>query len=352
MNNNNISETKKYDGKYDILKFVLSLMVLAIHTALYPMILYPWLRIAVPLFFIMSSYFFFSKINISSVTQQKNVLKKYVIRNIQLYLCWFIICLPVTLYVRKELFFSNGFLKNVLIILRTILFGDTFVASWFISASIIGVVIIYFLNRWLKNDYLLFFICLFVFCIVTLQSSYSSIINGTIISTVIKKYIDIFGGLVCSFPASLFWIFIGKIMAEHKIKFKSTPLLICLIICSCIGLFYEWKFAMSLDGSFNNDSYFMLAPLCVLLFIGVQKIKPIYWKYSVYVKRASTIIYVSHGSVSRIISKIVSILLGEKNVLITYLLTILCCIVIYAIIEFAYTKFSNRRIAKVLRMLY
>ena len=190
MNNNNISETKKYDGKYDILKFVLSLMVLAIHTALYPMILYPWLRIAVPLFFIMSSYFFFSKINISSVTQQKNILKKYVIRNIQLYLCWFIICLPVTLYVRKELFFSNGFLKNVLIILRTILFGDTFVASWFISASIIGVVIIYFLNRWLKNDYLLFFICLFVFCIVTLQSSYSSIINGTIISTVIKKYID------------------------------------------------------------------------------------------------------------------------------------------------------------------
>ena len=40
----------KYDSKYDMVKFILSLMVLAIHSALYPMVLYPWLRIAVRCF--------------------------------------------------------------------------------------------------------------------------------------------------------------------------------------------------------------------------------------------------------------------------------------------------------------
>ncbi len=36
-----------YDTRYDILKFFLSILVVAIHSGLYPSILYPWLRIAV-----------------------------------------------------------------------------------------------------------------------------------------------------------------------------------------------------------------------------------------------------------------------------------------------------------------
>ena len=51
---------------YDILdlaKFIFSLMILAIHTSLFPKILYPWLRIAVPMFFIISSFLLFKKIN-------------------------------------------------------------------------------------------------------------------------------------------------------------------------------------------------------------------------------------------------------------------------------------------------
>lgn len=39
------------EGIFDVVKFCLALMVVAIHSKLFPMLLYPWLRLAVPLFF-------------------------------------------------------------------------------------------------------------------------------------------------------------------------------------------------------------------------------------------------------------------------------------------------------------
>lgn len=347
-----VSEQKN-DAKYDLIKFFLSLLVLAIHSTLYPMVLYPWLRIAVPLFFIMSSNFVFSKLQReASKEKQKVILKKFIVRNLQLYLCWFIILLPITIYIRRELYFSNGFFENILTILKSIFFGSTFVASWFITATIIGVLIIYLLSKLLRNDYFVFLISLFAFCVVTLASSYKAIIADTFVFTAINKYIDIFGALVCSFPAALFWVFIGKLFAEQKIKIKSRSLLISLIICSCIALFVEWKFVISLDGSYNNDSYFMLAPLCILLFVGVEKIKPIYWKNSVYFKRASTIIYVVHGSLLPFVSKLISVVFNARVPFLSFILTFICCITIYIFIEIAIKKCRNHRINKILKMLY
>ena len=208
----------KHDSKYDIVKFILSLLVLAIHSTLYPMVLYPWLRIAVPLFFIMSSYFLFSKLREAPKDNQRSILKKFVVRNLQLYLCWFIILLPITVYIRRNIWFSNSFFENVLIILKSLFFGSTFVASWFITATVIGSLIIYFLSKTLKNDCIVLLFSVIAFCFVTITSSYKSVIANTFLIVVIDMYIDFFGGLVCNFPAAIFWIFLGKIFAEEKIK--------------------------------------------------------------------------------------------------------------------------------------
>ena len=341
------------DAKYDLIKFFLSLMILAIHTQLYPKILYPWLRIAVPLFFIISSYFLFSKIKDASIDKQKTIFKKFVVRNLQLYTCWFIILLPVTIYFRKEQYFSNGIIENILNIIRSILFGSTFAASWFITATIIGAFIIYWLSRLLKNDIWVFIISLFAFCVVSLSSSYETVIADTFLGTAIDTYNYIFGGLVCSFPAAIFWIFIGKLFAEQKLKIESFGLLILLVICAGVALFVEWKFVMSLDGSYNNDSYFMLAPLCVLLFLCVEKIEPKHWKYSVYFRRLSTVIYVTHISLRPIVSKGMSIIFNVKLTSLTlYIIILFCCVSVYILIEIAIKKCSRKRISKVLKMLY
>ena len=341
-----------HDSKYDIVKFVLSLLVLAIHSTLYPMVLYPWLRIAVPLFFMMSSFFVFSKLYAVPADQHKKILTKFVVRNLQLYLCWFFILLPIRAILRWKTYLSAGILKTVLITLRNFLFGSTFTASWFIMATIIGVLIIYFLSKFLRNDFFVFVISFAAFCVVTLASSYEKVIADTFVSTAIDGYINIFGGLVCSFPAALFWVFIGKLFAEQKIKIKSISLLIILMICSCISLFIEWKFVMSLDGSYNNDSYFMLAPLCILIFLGIEKIKPLYWKSSVYFKRASTIIYVTHGTLLSVVFKLTSIVFKTSTPLMSFVFTFIGCITIYIFVEIAIKKCKKHRINKILKMLY
>ena len=342
----------KHDSKYDIVKFILSLLVLAIHSTLYPMVLYPWLRIAVPLFFMMSSYFLFSKLRESTKDNYKVILKKFVVRNLQLYICWLIILLPITIYIRRKVWFSNGLLENILTILKSVLFGRTFAASWFITATIIGVLIIVLLYKIFKNDFILLLISVIAFSFVTLASSYRSVIDNTVLSVAINKYINVFGGLVCSFPAAIFWVFIGKLFAEQKIKLKSVPLLVTLTVLSCVALFLEWKLVFSLDGSYNNDSYFMLAPLCVLLFICIEKIKPYYWEKSVYFKRMSTIIYVVHASLLPFVTKFISIVLNIKMPLLSFVLTFVGCAVIYIFIEIAIKKIQTQRIKKILKMLY
>jgi hypothetical protein len=243
-------------------------------------------------------------------------------------------------------------LENILTILKDVLFGSTFVASWFIMATIIGVLMIYWLCKVLRNDPIVFLFSFFAFCIVTLASSYESLIADTFLFSAIRKYTDIFGGLVCSFPAALFWVFIGKLFAEGKIKIKSTPLLIFFMICSCVALFLEWKFVISLDGSYNNDSYFFLAPLCVLLFLGIERIKPLYWKNSVYFKRASTIIYVTHGSLLAIVSKLTSMIFKVRIPLLSFILTFIGCAVIYIFIEIVLKKCRKPGIKKILKMLF
>ena len=55
----------------DLTKYILSFMIVAIHLELWPNILYPWLRLAVPLFFMISSYILFSKLNVTNEETKK-----------------------------------------------------------------------------------------------------------------------------------------------------------------------------------------------------------------------------------------------------------------------------------------
>ena len=163
--------TLQHDAKYDLLKYILSIMVVAIHSTLYPETLFPWLRIAVPLFFIMSSYFLFSQLDYPDTAKQKKILGKYILRNIKLYAFWFTILLPITLYLRRDIYLSGNILLRFIKFLRNLFLGSTFVASWYITASIIGIYIIFYMSKKFPN----FIICIIAsvtFMIITFWSSY------------------------------------------------------------------------------------------------------------------------------------------------------------------------------------
>lgn len=82
----------------DILKYLMSIMIIMIHVG-YSFKL-PILRCAVPVFFIISSFLFFKKINSTEKDYKVKVLFKFISRALKLYLFWFILLLPVTIIVR------------------------------------------------------------------------------------------------------------------------------------------------------------------------------------------------------------------------------------------------------------
>ena len=71
-------KTKNYDI-LDLTKLILSIMIVAIHTSLLPTVLYPWLRLAVPLFFIISSFFLFNKVNNSTQDESGKIVKNFLL---------------------------------------------------------------------------------------------------------------------------------------------------------------------------------------------------------------------------------------------------------------------------------
>lgn len=147
-NINNIKSNRK--TSLDILKCVLAIAIVAIHTQLYPHILYPWLRLAVPLFFVISSFLLFEKINEAiDYENKKQILFKYLRRNAILYLFYFIILLPYTFYIRN--YFEDGIVLGILRLVKSILFASSFSASWYIQATIAGTCIIFYASQKLSN---------------------------------------------------------------------------------------------------------------------------------------------------------------------------------------------------------
>ena len=128
-----------------MLKYVLSMLIVATHTSLFEGYITPLVRLAVPAFFMISGYFFFSRINSCSSRQQQTAyLKKSVMHNLKLYLFWFILLLPLTLYIRQ--YHTMGLWKGLLHLVRDFCFGSTFQSSWYIIALITGFTIVLLLS--------------------------------------------------------------------------------------------------------------------------------------------------------------------------------------------------------------
>ena len=101
----------KNNDSLDCLKVILSVLIVILHShplgEKYHYIFYPLVRVAVPVFFIISGFLFFNKCErINPI----DALKRYVIRNMKLYAFWECVLLPVTIYVRD--YFSNGMLNG------------------------------------------------------------------------------------------------------------------------------------------------------------------------------------------------------------------------------------------------
>ncbi len=298
------NEYVNIDGdRFDVLKFVLAIFIIGIHTDV-SYALMPIFRLAVPLFFIMTSYFFFHKQNILSSEQEKRTaLKKYCLRILKLYLFWFILLLPIIIYHKK--WYAGVSIYFPVRLLQSFLFGSTFKASWFLAASLINIAAVWYLSRKLSNGVLLILgFILYAFCCMT--SSYCHLTERIpYFADFYDGYTSIFGGPYNSFPVATLFVVFGKYLADHQI-YISNKSLCWITVLSFFLLYLEFYFVWKNRFILCNDSLFALIPLSLGIFmlIGQNHVK-IQTRTS-NLRKYSTIIFCAHASIAYVVLRLIN----------------------------------------------
>lgn len=137
----------------DMAKLIMSVMVCAIHSLGGVEWLRPWLSLAIPLFFVFSAYFFFCKYRKKPSLSETYI--PFFRRIATIYLIWFLIWLPMML--KHNGWFSDGFIRGLLILSVRIVLNSTFTGAWYLSALILGTFLICLASKWFNTEKIIIF---------------------------------------------------------------------------------------------------------------------------------------------------------------------------------------------------
>ena len=151
-------QQKKIISGLDVMKFIMALFIVDSHVKGYLItspivqnyVIHPIESLAVPTFFVISSFLFFRKARYAEY--QMNLVWHFMKRLCILYLFWCVVWSPI-IYLQKE-YFHPITVWVPLYIIRDFFFGSMFDASWFLGALLVGVPVVCGLSRLLKKDVL------------------------------------------------------------------------------------------------------------------------------------------------------------------------------------------------------
>ena len=333
---NVIQSKKQYDGNLiDLVKFILSFLVVAIH--INPLgkematLRYPICRIAVPLFFIISSYFFFSKIKSLNNRESLQYLIKFVKRNMILYFSWFIVLLPITIEVKE--YYKIGIINSIKNVIVSIIFSSSFKASWYIAALVICILLVFFLSKRM-NNFILLLLGLFIYILCCAVSNYKDLILHIDFITFIRNMYP--GYIYNGFPVGFLWVVFGKIIAEnYKVTSQLTKRFYFLLLFSLVMLFIERNIIYDLDVYYSTDCYLSLALFCPLLFILILHYNCTI-SYGKIMRVCSTVIYCLHFSLKIFLSNFFPFMNSTvfPTTFFVYVMVCLICIILSLIIYY------------------
>lgn len=322
-------------SQFDLTKFVFSFVMIALHSEiLFGTFLYPLSRVAVPIYFMMSSYFLFTKLNNSE--NQREILLSFLKRNLKLYLFWFIIFSPIVAYLISLQ--SNNFLDFCLKLILKFLFSNTFYASWYIMASILAVLIIYssekvVIKKCKKIEIAGFLIIFLLYSICCLSSNYFFLIKDNLVGKIYLQVQLLLGVPHNNFIVGIVWMKIGKKLAENNKKQNSSKIGVLLLAFTFLLLIEHYLITKYNGNVKDNDCYIMLVPVCIFFFC---LLKNTYFelKNSLLLRKASTIIYCSHLSILVILRQVLSqfIVVREELHILLFILTVFCTLLVVFII--------------------
>ena len=333
----------KHGGvRFDILKFVLAMLIVAMHSSIFPRWLLPLSRLAVPLFFMMTSYFLHLKLkDVIDSNERKQVLVKYVKRNLQLYLFWSIALLPSVVLLHIY-WFQHGAVDAIVNILKSVFITGFFPASWFVLSSVYAVVIVFVLSKWLRNRWI-FIIALLVYIIALLDSNY-----GGVLSEEARDQLNLWDiRHSLNLPAAMVWVVIGKILAEKPV-FVPTKLLYPMLVIA-VGFYYLEFILIEHNGwSVHTDCFLMSIPLCILIFIAIGQSADVTCKHAIWLRKSSIIIFCVHQTIIRLLGLVSSYFLLGLSKLVIFSITLLVSISI----AFLVLYLSEKKGIKLLRYAY
>ena len=168
-----MEKTKKINSSIDITKLLCAILVVALHvkpfydvsSALSFGLSHIIARVAVPILFACTGYFFSLKLDSSE--NKKAVLIQYLKRLFFLYIGWSAIYFVFDILTLIKKF--DNFFRAFLYYLRNFLFVGSHFHLWYLPAAMLGLLLLYFAikTRYLKT---FVFICLLLYTIATFTS--------------------------------------------------------------------------------------------------------------------------------------------------------------------------------------
>lgn len=342
-----MTNTRKNLDAADVLKFVLSILIVATHTSLFEGYLTPLVRLAVPAFFMISGYFFFTRINsLDSKAGQKAYLKKSVTGNLKLYLFWFILLLPLTLYIRH--YHTMGVFGGAWHLVRDFLFGSTFQSSWYIIALITGFTLVLFLSYRLPQ-WALVVIGVVFYIPSLLSSNYEFLLDSFPLLREIGDSLSHIFLLPCrNFSVSILYIAIGKYLAQKNFEGKTRQYSVTFLLAFA-GLVVEYLLLRFSGVKIVNTDCYIAVPFAAYYLCKVFLTLDITCKHAIILRKISTVSYCAHMAVFMVIGKLFKIfeIPDWQNILhfaVTLLLTHILSLLLIKLTDykvFRFLKYSH-----------
>ncbi|WP_125605471.1 acyltransferase family protein [Lapidilactobacillus bayanensis] len=298
-----VRENKINYDMIDLLKFIAAICVVAIHSLPHDILgndLRVFTRFSVPFFFIVSSYFLFKKITFKNAVNDRKRIHQYCLRVLKLYFYWLLIYTPYWLRSIKDIVQSDYTKVNGLwfIIKMSLGYVPTIGVTWYLMASIISVLITYYIRRFLGRNTLII-VMILSFLIGILTSTYGK----WYFEIQSLKSIPIAGSISFSFLSTICYVILGYFLSKSgslvSDEVKSKHFLMYFVVFSIIG-FFEVYFAQSL-GVFKDGQNFILLPLITisLFLFGINSQQRI--SMAPLLRKSSTIIYLAQNPVKFVI---------------------------------------------------
>ena len=298
-----------YQG-IDIMKFIMALFVMVLHT--HPLVdindKLDFLtaniigRVAVPFFFSATGFLLEKQmirqrenVNESSAERtERKIIIQYIKKNLILYCIWTLVYLPIIIY-DKAVVSDTTLTYAFFTMIRDFLFTGSYVHLWYLPATAVGLIIVYVFRKYMC-EWKCAAILLILFCMGLLTQSYFGLFLKIVsVDSILWKLMKLIKKLMVTCRNGIFFgsffIYIGTWIARRDMKVKLRYSVTGFIV-SIIFFSIEASCLQKIHFVREQDMYLMLIPAAFFLLLSAIQITV--KTNTVFLRKMSVNIYFVH----------------------------------------------------------